>query len=188
MNKKSDKLKSEFEDKLREGHSTSPQEERDIQDEYGRDERDRLADPDKRNERDRLDADIEYSKTIPVIEERARIDKEIRETGQVHIEKEVHREEVSLDLPTIHEEAEVERIEINQYVDTPPPPVRYEGNKMIIPVLKEVLVVEKRILVVEELHITKHRTEEHDNQKIELRREEIRVERKGIDQQDRERR
>jgi uncharacterized protein (TIGR02271 family) len=188
MSKNSDKLKSEFEDKLREGHAASPQEERDIQDEYGRDERDNLDERDRLQKRDRLDADIEYAKTIPIIEERARIDKEIRETGQVHIEKEVHREEVSLDLPIIHEEAEVERVEINQYVDTPPPPVRYEGDKMIIPVLKEVLVVEKRILVVEELHITKHRIEEHDKQKIELRREEIHVERKGIDPRDQERR
>lgn len=166
MSKKSDKLKSEFEEKLRESHTPSPQEERDIQDEYGQDER------------DKLDVDIEYSKTIPVIEEQVHVDKEIRETGQVHIAKDVHREDVALDLPIIHEEAEVERIEVNQYVDTPPPPVRYEGEKMIIPVLKEVLVVEKRLLVVEEIHITKRRTEEHDTQHIELRREEIRVERK----------
>lgn len=166
MNKKSDKLKSEFDEKLRDSHAVNPQEERDIQDEYGREER------------ENLDVDIAYAKTIPVIEEQVQVDKEVRETGQVRISKDVHREDVSLDLPIIHEEAEVERVEINQYVDTPPPPVRYEGDKMIIPVLKELLVVEKRILVVEELHITKHRTEEHANQQVELRREEIRVERK----------
>ncbi|MBF8964538.1 YsnF/AvaK domain-containing protein [Pontibacter sp. FD36] len=165
MSKKSDKLKSEFDEKLRESRTT-PLEERDIQDEYGRDER------------ENLDVDIEYSKTIPVIEEQVRVDTEVRETGNVHIAKEVHREDVDLDLPIIHEEAEIERVEINQYVDTPPPPVRYEGDKMIIPVLKEVLVVEKRLLVVEEIHVTKRRTEEHDKQHVELRREEIRVERK----------
>jgi uncharacterized protein (TIGR02271 family) len=176
MSKKSDKLKSEFDEKLRESHATSPQEERDIQDEYGRDEH------------EKLDVDIEYSKTIPVIEEQVHVDKEIRETGQVYIAKDVHRENVNLDLPIIHEEAEIERVEINQYVDTPPPPVRYEGDKMIIPVLREVLVVEKRILVVEELHVTKRRTEEHDTQQIELRREEIRVERKGGNPNDPERR
>lgn len=166
MSKKSDKLKSEFEEKLHESNSPDHRQQ-DMREGYGREKL------------DKLDADIEYSKTIPVIEERARIDKEIRETGEVHIEKQVHRGEVALDLPTIHEEAEVERVEINQYVDTPPPAVRYEGDKMIIPVLKEVLVVEKRILVVEELHITKHRTEEMSQQKIELLREEIRVERRG---------
>ena len=176
MSKKSDKLRSEFDDKLRESHPANPQEERDIQDEYGRDER------------EKLDVDIEYAKTIPVIEEQVHVDKEVRETGQVRISKDVHREDVSLNLPIIHEEAEIERVEINQYVDTPPPPVRYEGDKMIIPVLKEVLVVEKRILVVEELHITKHRTEEQDSQQIELRREEIRVERRQSNSNDPERR
>lgn len=166
MNKKTDKLKSEFDEKLREGQSSSPLEECDIRDEYGQDER------------EKLDVDVEYNKTIPVIEEQVRVDTEVRETGQVHIAKEVHRENVDLDLPIIHEEAEIERIEINQYVDTPPPPVRYEGDKMIIPVLKEVLVVEKRLLVVEEIHVTKRRTEEHNTTHVELRREEIRVERK----------
>ncbi|GGG26620.1 YsnF/AvaK domain-containing protein [Pontibacter amylolyticus] len=165
MSKKTDKLKSEFDEKLHESQSSSPMENRDIQDAYGR-------------EREKLDVDIEYNKTIPVIEEQLRVDKEVRETGSVHIAKDVHRENVDLDLPIIHEEAEIERVEINQYVDTPPPPVRYEGDKMIIPVLKEVLVVEKRLLVVEEIHVTKRRTEEHNTEHVELLREEIRVERK----------
>ena len=175
MSKKPDKLKSEFDEKLRENRPASPLEERDIQDEYGHEARDRIDDG--RNSPD----------TIPVIEEKMRVDKEVQETGSVHIAKEVHREDVDLDLPIIHEEAEVERVEINQYVDTPPPPVRYEGDKMIIPVLKEVLVVEKRLLVVEEIHVTKRRTQEQDTQHIELRREEIRIERKRNDPNDRER-
>ncbi|WP_255593690.1 YsnF/AvaK domain-containing protein [Pontibacter sp. HSC-14F20] len=169
MSKKTDKLKSEFDEKLREGQVNKPLEERNMQDEYSRDDR------------EKLDVNIEYNKTIPVIEEQVRVDKEVRETGSVHIAKEVHRENVDLDLPIIHEEAEIERVEINQYVDTPPPPVRYEGDKMIIPVIKEVLVVEKRLLVVEEIHVTKRRTEEHNTEHVELLREEIRVERKRND-------
>lgn len=167
MSEKSDKLKSEFEEKLRQSHPENPLPE------PGTHQPQPAANP--------LSGDNEYASTIPVIEERVHVDKEIRETGQVHIEKQVHREEVALDLPTIHEEANIERVAVNQYVDTPPPPVRHEGDKMIIPVLKEVLVVEKRILVVEELHITKNRTEEHHTEHVELRREEIRVERKNAD-------
>ncbi|MCP2044147.1 YsnF/AvaK domain-containing protein [Pontibacter sp. HSC-36F09] len=165
MNKKTDKLKSEFDEKLRQDQST-PLEGRDIQN------------GDTPEDREKLDVDIEYNKTIPVIEEQVRVDKEVRETGSVHIAKEVYSENVDLDLPIIHEEAEIERVEINQYVDVAPPPVRYEGDKMIIPVLKEVLVVEKRLLVVEEIHVTKRRTEEHNTEHVELLREEIRVERK----------
>lgn len=108
MSKKTDKLRSEFDEKLRESRSTSPDEERDIQDEYGRDEH------------DLPNGDSGYTRTIPVIEEQVQVDKEVRETGQVHIEKDVHSEEVSVDLPIIHEEAEIERVEINQYVDTSP--------------------------------------------------------------------
>jgi uncharacterized protein (TIGR02271 family) len=165
MNKKPNKLKDEFEDKLRTGNPTEPTAERPLNIEIERDENIRPEDRE------------DYTRTIPVIEEQVSIDKEVVETGRVHISKEVYEEDVNIDLPTVYEEADIERVEINQYVDTPPPPVRYEGDKMIIPVLREVMVVQKKILVVEELHITKRRTEEVDTQQVKLRREEIHVDR-----------
>lgn len=122
------------------------------------------------------DPDIEPD-VIPVIEEQVHVDKEVVETGSVYIYKDVHEEEVSVDLPYSHEEVEIERVPVNEYAEGTPPPIRYEGEKMIIPVLKEVLVVEKRIMVVEELHITKRRIENKETQKINLRREEIKVDR-----------
>lgn len=114
---------------------------------------------------------------IPVIEEQVHVDKEEVETGSVFIYKDVHEEEVSVDLPFSHEEIEIERVPVNEYAEGTPPPIRYEGEKTIIPVLKEVLVVEKRIMVVEEIHITKRRIENKETQKVILRREEIKVDR-----------
>lgn len=49
----------------------------------------------------------------------------------------------------------VEHKPINKYVDSNLAPVRYEGDTMIVSVLKEVVVVEKKTLLVEELHIKK---------------------------------
>ncbi|WP_461491640.1 YsnF/AvaK domain-containing protein [Pontibacter sp. HJ8] len=173
MNKKPNKLASEFDQKLNESRPAEPLSERDIRVEYSKegDENDaRRAETEAAHARDR-------SETIPVIEEQVHVDKKIVETGRVRISKDVHEEEVTVDLPTVYEEAHIERVAINEYVDTPPPPIRYEGDKMIIPVTREVLVVEKRILVVEELHVTKRRTEEHDSQQVKLRREEVNVNR-----------
>jgi len=48
---------------------------------------------------------------------------------------------------------------------------------MIIPVLEEVLVVEKRLMLKEEIHITQHNEEFHRPQHIVLRTEDITVER-----------
>jgi len=130
----------------------------------------------------KTDLDAEQSQdsdVIPVIEEQVHVDKKVVEKGSVYIYKDVHDEEVSVDIPYSHEEVDIERVPVNQYA-TDTPPVRYEGDKMIIPVLKEVMVVEKRIMVVEEIHVTKRRIEEHDTQKINLRREEIRVDREDF--------
>jgi stress response protein YsnF len=55
-------------------------------------------------------------------------------------------------------------------------PVRYEGDTMIVSVLEEVLVVEKRLMLKEELHIRKRRVERHQPQCVTLRHEEARVE------------
>lgn len=124
------------------------------------------------------------SASIPVIEEQLRVDKEVVETGKVHISKKVHEEEQTIDLPGSRDELDIERVAINRYVDTAPPAVRHEGDKMIIPVLREVTVVEKRLELVEELHITKRQVKTEDRQSVKLRKEEVIVDRKKSDKQD----
>ncbi|MFD2998873.1 YsnF/AvaK domain-containing protein [Pontibacter toksunensis] len=169
MKESTDKIQSEFEQKLRQSESGNSN------------SKTVVRDPDVvAKEHDMAERDAragQPSRTIPVVEEQVRIDKKTVETGSVHVTKDVHEEEVIVDVPTVHEEVNVERVEINQYVDTPPPPVRYEGEVMIIPVLKEELVVMKRLKLVEELHVTKRRHETHEDQHIILRKEEVKVSR-----------
>jgi uncharacterized protein (TIGR02271 family) len=114
--------------------------------------------------------------TIPVVEEQVQINKDVVETGRIRVSKSVHEEQRIVDVPTIQEEVHVERIPINQYVATPPA-VRYEGDTMIMPILQEVLVVEKRLLLVEEVRITKTQTETRTPQQVTLRKEEIHLQR-----------
>lgn len=114
---------------------------------------------------------------IPIIEEQLRVDTKVVESGQVNIRKIVHEEDVTVNLPTITEEIDLERVAINEYVETTPPPVRYEGDKMIIPVLREVSVVVKRLMLVEELHVTKRKVETQTSQQVKLRKEELNVKR-----------
>ncbi|QCR22044.1 YsnF/AvaK domain-containing protein [Pontibacter sp. SGAir0037] len=111
-------------------------------------------------------------RTIPVIEEQLNVDKKVVETGRVFINKNVLHEEVTVDIPTVNEEVEVERIAVNEFVDSAPA-VRYEGDKMIIPVLREVSVVVKKLMVVEELHVTKRKIETPASQQVSLRKEEL---------------
>ena len=123
----------------------------------------------------RADAETE-SLLIPVIEEQIQISKQVVETGRVRISKTVHEDEQLIDLPLLHEEFHVERVAVNQYVDSPPA-VRVEGDTTVYPVLKEVVVVEKKLILVEEVHVTRRQLTTNDPQHVILRREEITVDR-----------
>lgn len=116
------------------------------------------------------------SMVVPVIVEELNVQTQRLETGVVRIKKTVHEHEEVVDKPVWHEKIEVERLPVNRLVDSPPA-IRHEGDTMIVPVLEEVLVVEKRFMIKEELHITKQRVETHTPQRVTLRREEVAVER-----------
>jgi uncharacterized protein (TIGR02271 family) len=113
--------------------------------------------------------------TINVFEEQAQVGKKVELTGKVRIEKKVHTVEEDLNIALKNEDVKVERISVNKYVDEPPP-VRYEGNTTIIPVIKEVAVIEKRILVVEEVHISKNINITQEAKTVPLRKEQVVVE------------
>jgi uncharacterized protein (TIGR02271 family) len=115
---------------------------------------------------------------MPVIAETLDVQKRKVETGGVRIKKIVHEREEVVDEPLMREEVQVKRVPVNRVVDAPVP-VRHVGNTMIISLLEEVLVVEKRLMLKEELHITKGEIETYKPQRITLRSEEAVVERVG---------
>lgn len=130
-------------------------------------------------DRDRIFAENQVpgeSAVIPVIEEQVHVGKQVIETGKIIVSKKVFEEEKAIDVSLIHEEHDIERIPVNQYVETAPE-VRYEGDTMIIPVLKEEVVIQKRLFLTEELRITKRKVETSAPQQVSLRREEVTVER-----------
>lgn len=113
--------------------------------------------------------------TIPVIAESLRLTRALRETGRVRIHKQVQERQEQVDLPLLREHAEVERVPVGRQVDGPVP-IRHDGDTMIIPILEEVLVVEKRWILREELHVRVHRSEHHEPQVVSLRSEQVTVE------------
>jgi uncharacterized protein (TIGR02271 family) len=116
-------------------------------------------------------------KVIPIIEEVPAMQKRSVETGGVRLRKTVREREEQIDEPVWQEEVNVERVVVNHAVDGPVPTVRTEGEVVIVPLLEEVLVVKKQLMLREELRITKRRTAGRSSQKVTLRREEARVER-----------
>jgi uncharacterized protein (TIGR02271 family) len=113
---------------------------------------------------------------LPVIQETLDVATRPVETGRVRIRKVVHEQEETVDPPLRRDEVVIERVPINRVVDGPTP-MRSEGDTLIIPLFEEVLVVEKRLLLKEEVRITTHRVETHVPQRVTLRRDEAVVER-----------
>jgi len=114
---------------------------------------------------------------IPVIHEELEIGKRTVRTGSgVRIRKTVRQEEQTVDLALMDEQVEVERVPVGRIVDSPVA-VRHVGDTIIVPVMQEVLVVQKQLRLVEELHIRKKRTTRQSPQTVQLRKEEATVER-----------
>ncbi len=122
---------------------------------------------------------------IPVVEEEFQVEKRKVEAGGVRVTKTVREREEVIDEPLVKEEVQVKRVPVNRVVDGRVE-IRQEGETMIVPVLEEVLVVEKRLVLKEEWHITRRRVEAHSPQRVILRSEEVSVDRFGRQEQQEE--
>ena len=117
---------------------------------------------------------------FPVMEERLKIGKQEIETGKIRITKEVQEEVHNLEMPLLEDHINIEKVLINQYVETAPR-VRYEGDTTILPVVKEVMVVVKKLMLVEEVRITRTQKETVKHQQETLKKENITITRVGSD-------
>jgi uncharacterized protein (TIGR02271 family) len=125
------------------------------------------------------DPELAESVVVPVAEERLRIDKRLVTTGVVTIEKRVRTEPVHLEEVLAHEELEVERVPVDKFVDEAPQPYT-DGDTWILPVVEEVLVVERRLKVREEVRITRRVASRNEVQDLERRIEEVAVHRNPV--------
>jgi uncharacterized protein (TIGR02271 family) len=118
--------------------------------------------------------------TIPILEEEIKVTKKVIDTGRVNISKTIQESTEHVDIPLFREEIIVSRIPKNEIIDIMPAASRYEGDVMIIPVLKEVAVIEKRMMLVEEIHVTKIKAEKIETQEVTVRKEEVNITRKDL--------
>jgi uncharacterized protein (TIGR02271 family) len=122
-------------------------------------------------------------RVLPVIEEVVHLDKRVIETGKVTIAKKTVEHDETVNMLFRYDDVQVERVEVNRYLsaDEEAPEMRQEGDTTVVPVLKEVVVVEKRLLLVEELRITRRQVERPFQTTVTLRKEEVTVTRSEPD-------
>jgi uncharacterized protein (TIGR02271 family) len=100
--------------------------------------------------------------------------------GDVVVHKRVEEAPVETTIDLRHEDVSVEHVPIDREIDSVPE-LRYEGDTLIIPLIEEVLVTEKRLVLREEVRITRHsRTEQAEVRDV-LRREIADIEERRAD-------
>ena len=116
---------------------------------------------------------------VPVYEEEALVEKRVVDTGRgVRIHKIVAEHPCQIDESLTRDEVQVSHVPVDRIVALDQAPVtRYEGDTLVVPVLEEVLVVERRLRVKEELRITRTRREERHAETVMLKAEQVSVER-----------
>lgn len=118
----------------------------------------------------------EQSSVIPIIREEAHVDTVPVSTGGVRVTKrsESHDEIIEQELRKSH--IDVKRVKTERVVDGPQP-ARRVGNTLIVPVVSEVLRVQKQWVVTEEIHLTETESQETVQNRVTLNREEAEIER-----------
>jgi uncharacterized protein (TIGR02271 family) len=115
---------------------------------------------------------------LPVIEEHARIDKQVVERSVVKINTFIKERNETLSTALRHEEVDIERVPMNVQVSEMPE-VRFEGEVIIIPVVEEQVVVSKRLVLTEELRVRRKLVEETTDVPVTLRSTEVSVHRES---------
>ncbi len=102
---------------------------------------------------------------VPLAAERIEVTRRVRTTGRVQVLTRTTERVENIDIELRHEDVEIERVAIGRTVTTPPA-IRHEGDVTIIPVIEERVVVERRLVLTEEIRIRRV-------VRIERRRDEI---------------
>jgi hypothetical protein len=113
---------------------------------------------------------------VPVMQKELDVETRTVESGRIRVNKRVETTESVIDEPLLVQSYDIQRTAVNRIVEDVPAP-RYDGDTLVLPILEEVLVVEKRLILREEVRITPKREQVRDPQTHSVRREHVEVER-----------
>jgi uncharacterized protein (TIGR02271 family) len=116
---------------------------------------------------------------MPLFEETMSVSKRVVPTSRVQVSRVTHSHEQLIDELLNHEKVEIERTALNKPVDAIPS-IRQEEDVIVIPVVEEVVRVERHLMLKEEIRIRRVRTTERFQERVTLRKQEATVNRLPI--------
>ena len=117
---------------------------------------------------------------IPLLAEEIAVSKQVVETGRVQVARVTHEREQLIDELLTHETVEIDRTPIGRQVNAMPA-IREEGDTVVIPIVEEVLVIERRLLLKEEVRVRRVRSTERHQESVTLRHHEAVVTRLPVE-------
>jgi uncharacterized protein (TIGR02271 family) len=118
--------------------------------------------------------------TLRLLAEEVQVTKEKAETGRVHVSTQTHERQALIAEDLARERVEIETIPVGRRINAVPE-VRQDGDVTIVPVVEEVLVVERHLMLKEEVRIKRVRTIERHQETVILRHQDAIVTRKQGD-------
>jgi uncharacterized protein (TIGR02271 family) len=112
---------------------------------------------------------------VPLLEEQLEFSTRTVDLGEIQIHKSVDETEEVRTGSLNREDVQVERVRVDRRV-TEPEVSRQEGDWLVIPIMEEVFVVEKHLMVTEEIRIRKSLVTEESEVRDTVRREHATVE------------
>lgn len=97
-------------------------------------------------------AALARDETIALAREELRITRHAADRGGMRVRVSVHEREETLDVLLREQDVQVERVPIGRVVEHVPE-TRQEGDVLVIPILEEVLIVERRLVLKEEIRV-----------------------------------
>lgn len=122
---------------------------------------------------------------LPLVEENLAVHRRTVETGKVRVRTVMQQREEVARAEIYRHAVSVEHVPINREVDEVPAPWE-EGDVLVIPVVEEILVVEKRLILREEVRVRRQRQVDHVEQPVTLRSMQALVERHALSPERRE--
>ncbi len=117
---------------------------------------------------------------IPVVEERVSVDTVIREGRTVTVTTRPVVDEHTVSETVARETVDVRRVPVDRVVEAVPD-TRVDGDTTIIPVVEERLVVRKELVLTEEIHLTRTRTNETETRQVSLARTDVTIDTTDVD-------
>ncbi len=125
---------------------------------------------------------LDVARTIAAVEETVHVDKVKVDRGGFRVTKGHETRTQVVDTLLSAERVEIERRAIGTPLAVGERPVtRQEGDTLVVPVVEEMLVTEKRLVLVEEVRITRVRDTRREVRHVPLKKEHIDIERLAAD-------